>query len=190
MGRSPEIIAEEYKLISAYKDSGDLEILGKLYKPYMHLVYGVALKYLKDREQSQDVVMQIFEKLIDTLKSHQVENFKSWLYVMTKNHCLMYIRSKQNQMNKQQKDIDTFDMESKFILHHNDETLDEEKIHVLERCIDELQNEQKVCIQLFYLEKRSYREIEQLTKHDLKKVKSYIQNGKRNLKICMEKNIE
>lgn len=190
MGRSPETIAEEYKLISTYKSTGDLQVLGKLYKPYMHLVYGVALKYLKDREVSKDVVMQIFEKLISALQSHQVDNFKSWLYVMTKNHCLMQLRSKTHKIKQQQEDISKVDMENSFVMHHEDGGFDEENITVMEKCIEELQNEQKACILLFYYEKKSYREIEQLTKHDLKKVKSYIQNGKRNLKICMEKNIE
>lgn len=190
MGRSPETIAEEYRLISTYKSTGDLKILGELYKPYMHLVYGVAFKYLKDRETSKDTVMQIFEKLIVALKSHQVDNFKSWLYVITKNHCLMQLRSKEYKIKQRHKDISEINMESNFVLHHEDDGIDEENITALENCIEELQNEQKACIRLFYFEKKSYREIGQLTRQDLKKVKSYIQNGKRNLKICMENNIE
>ena len=181
---------EELSLIQRYKDTGDLQYAGALYQPYMHLVYGVCLKYLKNREESQDAVMHIFEKLTVSLLKHEVKNFKSWLYVLSKNHCLMLLRSKSHQVASRSKDISDRDMENTMLLHHsNDEPL-EEDIGKLEKCIEELQNEQKRCVKLFYLESKSYKEIEHVTEYDLKKIKSYIQNGKRNLKNCMERNSE
>lgn len=188
--RPAEEIAREYELISAYKKTSDLKLLGKLFQPYMHLVYGLCLKYLKNRDDSQDAVMVIFEKLVEAVKSHEISNFKSWLYVLAKNHCLMLIRSKKYQISKKSEDVDQLDMENGLALHHKDESIDEENISKLESCIEELQNEQKQCIELFYLEKKSYKEVVSLTAYDLKKVKSYIQNGKRNLKNCMERNSE
>jgi len=188
--RSPEEIAREYKLIADYKKSGDLQLLGELYRPYMHLVYGLCLKYLKDRTDSQDAVMQIFEKLIDTVKEHEINNFKSWLYVLSKNHCLMWLRSKKHKISQESKDISTVNMESELVLHHDNEAIDEENLSKLEECLETLQLEQKTCVKLFYLEKRSYKEVVQLTTYELKKVKSHIQNGKRNLKNCMEKGSE
>ncbi|MEX2335825.1 MAG: sigma-70 family RNA polymerase sigma factor [Fulvivirga sp.] len=182
--------AEEQKLIQLYKASGDVEHVGVLYKNYMHLVYGVCLKYLKNREESQDAVMQIFEKLIEQLKNHEVVNFKSWLYVLTKNHCLMKLRSKQYQHEKHAQEFSEINMESGILLHHNNEPALEDNLSLLEKCIEELQNEQKRCVQLFYMESKSYKEIEILTKFELKKVKSHIQNGKRNLKNCIERNSE
>ena len=171
------------------KQTGDLELAGKLYRDYMHLVYGLCLKYLRNRDDSQDAVMQIFEKITESLKTHEVKNFKSWLYVVSKNHCLMELRSRKNKMRSQVKNIDDVAVENVLLMHHdNDSPVLEEDLSKLEWCIEQLQNEQKTCIQLFYLEKRSYKEIVEVTTFELKKVKSYVQNGKRNLKICMEKN--
>ena len=182
-------MGEERKLIERYKQTGDLELAGKLYKDYMHLVYGLCLKYLKNRDDSQDAVMQIFEKIVGSLKTQEVKNFKSWLYVVSKNHCLMELRSKTHKVRSQSRDIDDVAMENVLLMHHdNDAPVLEEDLSKLEMCIEQLQNEQKTCIQLFYLEKRSYKEIVEATAFELKKVKSHVQNGKRNLKICMEKN--
>ena len=53
--------------------------------------------------------------------------------------------------------------------------------------LEELNPEQKQCLILFYLEKKSYQEISENTGFSLMQVKSYIQNGKRNLKILLDK---
>ena len=175
------------ELVDLYRDSGDLEVLGTLFNRYMPLVYGVSLKYLINSDDSQDAVMQIFEKLIVKLKEHEVDNFKSWLHVLTKNHCLMWIRRTKSKEVKIT-DLETINMENQFFLHHEGDNELEEDLSKLETCIQKLIGEQKECVQLFYLQRKCYREIEQITKHELKKIKSYIQNGKRNLKICMEGN--
>lgn len=170
-----------------YRESGDLEVLGALYERYMHLVYGVCLKYLEDRDSARDAVSAIFEKLITDLPKHEVENFKSWLYVLTKNFCLMKIRADKSLQQKQdawQKDQETF-VESQTDLHPIDEE-NSSLNKILMECIDRLKDEQQRCIRRFYLEERSYREIAAELKLEEKKVKSYIQNGKRNLKICIE----
>lgn len=176
-------------LIDKFKDSGDLEFLGNLYERYMHLVYGVCLKYLKDRDASQDAVMQIFEKLILELPKREIENFKPWLHVITKNYCLMQLRTQKSQLAHREKIVESADifMESSYEMHHNNETVLEQDITALKKCIDELKDEQKECIKLFYLEECCYQEIADQTNFEIKKVKSFIQNGKRNLKICMDK---
>jgi RNA polymerase sigma factor (sigma-70 family) len=173
------------ELIGLYRETGDLKILGKLYDPYMSLVYGVCLKYLKDREESRDAVMQIFEKLIILLKTHEVTNFRSWLYVTSRNYCLMQLRSAKS---RRKEEISENFMETTGMTHP--ETGNELELNVvkLEKCLEELGLEQKQCVSLFYLHQKCYKEICQLTGFDDNKVKSYIQNGKRNLKICMEKN--
>ena len=150
----------------------------------MPLVFGVCLKYLKDRDESKDAVMQIFEKLFTVLKTHQIENFKSWLHVTTKNHCLMALR-KSGKFAGEEK-IDENVMELSYSAHHEDEQSLENDISALKRCIETLKDQQKACIVLFFLEKKCYNEITEITEYSLKNVKSHIQNGKRNLKICME----
>lgn len=173
------------ELIQHYKESGDLTILGELYNRYMALVYGVCLKYLKDREESRDAVMQIFEKLITSLREHEVAHFKSWLYVTSRNHCLMSLRTRKR---KNFEEISAHLMESDAITHLDEEPEIESNLSKLEHCIEQLITEQKHCIKLFYMQQKCYKEIVQLTGFDDNKVKSYIQNGKRNLKICMEHN--
>jgi len=159
--------------------------LGELFKRYQSLVYGISLKYLRNRDDAKDAVMQLFEKLITTLKTHEVENFKSWLYTTTRNHCLMKIRSGKNKFTE--KFTSEF-MENGFLLHPEEESELEWNLTRMEKCIEMLVEEQKRCVQLFYLEEKCYKEITQFTGFDLNQVKSYIQNGKRNLKSCMERN--
>ncbi len=175
------------QILEKFRESGDLQQLGTLYERYMHLVYGVSLKYLEDREEARDAVTSIFEKLITELPRHEVDNFKSWLYVMTKNFCLMKIRADRTLSRRQEKyhsDQQDF-MESYDEMHPVDEE-DSLLNKKLQECISKLKDEQQRCIKLFYYEEKSYREISAQLKLDEKKVKSYIQNGKRNLKICIE----
>jgi len=177
----------DHRLLEKYRSSGDLEILGILFGKYMDLVYGVCLKYFKNRDKSQDAVMSIFEKLIIELGKHQVENFKSWLYVLTKNYCLMQLRSDSSEKQKNIKmfqDNNSF-MENAYELHpiDKDNGISDK---ALEDCIENLKEDQMKCIRLFYYENRCYREIAEKLKMDENMVKSHLQNAKRNLKICLE----
>ena len=175
------------KLLREFTLSGDLEVLGQLYSRYMHLVYGVCLKYFKERDESMDAVMQIFEKLITELPKHNIENFRSWLHVVTKNYCLMQIRSHKSMSEKHNEWIEDnrIFMENSPELHPIDnQVADLEK--ALQECIEELKDEQKECIKQFYYDNKCYNEIAVKLNLDEKKVKSHLQNGKRNLKLCIE----
>jgi RNA polymerase sigma-70 factor (ECF subfamily) len=173
-------------LLDTYKKSGNLDLLGELYARYMHLVYGVSLNYFKDRDDAQDAVMHIFEKLIEELPKHDVQNFKSWLYVLTKNHCLMEIRSRKSSDRRLEGlKIEQEFMESMDEMHPIDRE-DQHMEEALKACIEKLKIEQKQCIELFYYQKLCYQEIAEKLGMNEKKVKSYLQNGKRNLKICLE----
>ena len=180
--------SSDEELLDLYREKGGMEILGALYSRYMHLVYGVSLKYLGNREDAKDASMQVFEKLITELPRHEVLNFKSWLYVLTKNYCFMALRARKGEEKrfegyKREQDF----MESGEDLHPIDK--DEDYMEdALKACIEKLKDEQKSCITLFYYEKRSYKEIAGKMQMEEKKVKSLLQNGKRNLKICLESN--
>ena len=183
---NPNDAADE-KLLQQYRQSGDLAVLGMLYEKYMHLVYGVCLKCLKDEEQSKDAVMQIFEELIIKVARHDVKQFKSWLYVLSRNFCLLQLRADK----KMPKDsLDTVMELAEDLYHSSDIEDNEENLNALERCKEKLPNPQKVSIQLFYIDEKCYKEIADETGYTMNEVKSYIQNGKRNLKICLEKNRE
>ncbi|MBN1926018.1 MAG: sigma-70 family RNA polymerase sigma factor [Prolixibacteraceae bacterium] len=174
--------------IREFRKTGNLEILGELYHKYMHLVYGLCLKYLKNRADAQDAVMQIFEKLTIESVKQEIYHFRSWLYVVSKNHCLLELRKKNSEndhLKKMQLNEQSF-VENDFEMH----PLDEEKkmTDALYKCIEKLKKEQQQSIRLFYLQKKCYREIAHALQCDEKSVKSFIQNGKRNLKICLETN--
>jgi RNA polymerase sigma factor (sigma-70 family) len=172
------------ELVSRYKDSGDLAVLGQLYQRYMELVYGVCLKYFKDPEIAKDGVMQVFEELVSKLRKHEVDNFKGWLHQVAKNHCLMQLRTPRNLKTVEFK---TELVQSEENVHLNGVLEKEENFLKLEYCIGTLVEEQGLAIRLFYLEGKSYHEIASATGRDWNQVRSFIQNGRRNLKICMEK---
>ncbi|MBS1638022.1 MAG: sigma-70 family RNA polymerase sigma factor [Bacteroidetes bacterium] len=179
------------ELIQEYKLTRNNLFVGILYKRYAHLVLGLCIKYLKDKDEAQDAVMQIFEKLLSDLLKHQVEFFKSWLYTFSKNYCLMQIRQRQSKLRKEielQENAGLF-METEPIGHPNHAEAKETRYTMLEMAIAELNNEQRICIEWFYLKDKSYQEVADLTGYSLNEVKSYIQNGKRNLKLKLEKNI-
>jgi len=178
-------VPEDSWLLAQYKASGDLEYLGELYNRYMHLVYGVCLNYFKEEEQSKDAVMQIFEELVLKLRKHEVQNFKSWLHVLARNHCLMALRK--SSKNPTVSMEDTFVENSTFV-HLDLDDAKEQQLSVMEKCMESLPEEQRKSVDLFYLQEKCYKEIAEQTGYDLLKVKSYIQNGKRNLKNCIEKN--
>ncbi len=180
------------ELIAEYKNTRNNVLVGLLYKRYSHLVLGLSLKYLKDEDEAKDAVMQIFEKLLSDLLKHNIDYFKSWLYTMSKNHCLMIIRTRQSRLKKEidmQIHADSF-METDADLHHNKTEEKEKQYALLEEAINGLNDGQKKCIELFYLKEKSYNEIVEITGYTMNEVKSFIQNGKRNLKIKLEKNSE
>lgn len=173
------------ELIADYFSNGQLKVIGELYKRYTHLVFGVCLKYLKNEEKSKDAVMEILESLIEKLKTHKVSNFKSWLYMVAKNHCLMLLRS-DSSYTKLKERIFHNSLSEIVELHDqihplfkDDQDLLTKNLH---EALDKLKDEQGDCIKLMYLENKSYKEIADITGYSLNEVKSHIQNGKRNLK--------
>jgi len=183
----PDNTIDDNGLIELYKQAGDLAILGRLYQRYMDLVYGVCLKYLKDPEPAKDAVMQIFEELVSKVKKHDIENFRGWLHQVAKNHCLMQLRTPKN--------LKTVELKTELVqsgenVHLNGILEKEENFRKLEYCIGTLSSDQQVAIRLFYLEEKCYNEIVEITGQEWNQVRSFIQNGRRNLKLCMEKNQE
>ncbi|SDT54664.1 RNA polymerase sigma-70 factor, ECF subfamily [Mucilaginibacter mallensis] len=173
---------DDDELLDNYRQSGDIAFLGKLFERYMPLIYGVCLKYLKDEEIAKDAVMGVFEELIVKVKQHEVKQFRGWLYVLTRNYCLMQLRSDKKMEMVALDDV----MEFATFLHPEDNNK-EAALTALERCMQKLPATQKESIDLFFLQEKCYKEITDITGFTLKEVKSYIQNGKRNLKICLDK---
>lgn len=171
------------ELVNLFRTSGNMEVLAVLFQRYMELLYGVCLKYLKQPEAAKDAVMQIFEELVQKLPKHEVDNFKSWLYALAKNYCLMQLRTPKNLKTTEFKPES---MQLEEDVHLNGVMLKEENLQKLERCLQTLSREQKQAVELFYLQNKCYKEIAEATGIEWNKVRSFIQNGRRNLKICME----
>lgn len=159
--------------------------LGILLQRYTYLLLGVCMKYLKNEEEAKDAVQQIFLKAITELGKYEVEYIKSWLYMIARNHCLMKLRDKHVIIPADGRE----DLPAEESDHR--EMADKEKaLSVLEDTIEELNPEQKTCVTLFYLQKKSYQDIVSITGFTQLQVKSYIQNGKRNLKLLVEKKLK
>jgi RNA polymerase sigma-70 factor (ECF subfamily) len=162
--------------LKAYVATANQELLGQLYSRYIPLVYGICLKYLQHQQDAEDSVMLIYEELIEKCKNR--------LYTVSKNHCLQIIRKTKPQFYEE---INNQVVETEPFLHLFDESDDEDKQKALSYCLDGLPKEQLKCIRSFFFEDSSYADIVLMTGYTLNKVKSYIQNGKRNLRMCMVK---
>jgi RNA polymerase sigma-70 factor, ECF subfamily len=178
------------ELVRLFREKPDLEILGVLYKRYMYLVYGVCMKYLKNREDSQDAVMQIFEVLVKDIPRFEIQNFKGWLYMVSRNYCLMQLRKTSKELNRHPEISSAVFMESTTVMHPIEEESDADMQERLRICMEQLKEEQRRCVEKFYYQQQCYKEIATGLNIGEEKVKSYIQNGKRNLKICLESKTE
>jgi RNA polymerase sigma-70 factor (ECF subfamily) len=169
-------------VIAAYRTTSDSLYLGILFDRYSHLVFAVAMNYLKNEEDSKDTVIHLFEKLSIDLKKYEIRNFSHWIHRVTRNHCLRQLSKKAYTVN--------LDEELNYVAGDEEITeppLQEQYLPQLEEAIAALNQEQRQCIRMFYIEEKSYKEIEVITGYNYEKVKSYIQNGKRNLKIYLLK---
>ena len=175
------------ELLALYNSSGKSDYFGELYDRYIPLLYGVCLKYLHDPDKSKDAVMQLFEDLLPKISNYDIAVFRTWIYSVVKNHCLQILRKENKEIIV---DFDTNRMESDDILHLLSEEKDDdesEKMEALRRCMEKLPEQQRICIANFFWEEMSYADIVDATGYALSQVKSYIQNGKRNLKVCIDK---
>jgi len=175
------------ELITKYKNGGDGSLVGELYKRYSHLVYGVCLKYLKNEDESKDAAIQIFENLLVDLKKHDITNFKSWLHSVSRNHCLMFLRKQQTKLKRVNEYEAVYQHEEVFDAPFAVNEAEEKEVMLtkLEQALTTLKDEQRICIELFFIKQKCYNEVAEITGYSIKKVKSYIQNGKRNLANIM-----
>lgn len=171
-------------LLNRYRKESDGYALGHLLERYTLLLLGVCMKYLRDAELAKDATQQIILKCITEVGKYEITYFKSWLYQVARNHCLMQLRQKNGKSVALSESI----LLGENPLEEGNEARErEEKLVLLEACLPQLNEEQRVCILKFYIEKKSYQTIAEETGYSLLQVKSYIQNGKRNLKLLMEK---
>jgi RNA polymerase sigma factor (sigma-70 family) len=183
--KNTEQVSDE-ALLALYVAESEPKHLGELYQRYMDMVYGVCIKILKDQGKAEDAVIGIYEELVRKAKDHKVESFRGWLYVLSRNYCLMEWRKQQrtprtvhasDSLERMDAVEEAFEYELEF----------PQRTPPLQECLDKLGDLQKRCVQWFYYEDKSYKEIADTLREDLGKVRSYIQNGKRNLRLCLER---
>lgn len=188
MSASPYAHMTDQELLEKFHDDHNNEWLGILLQRYTLLLLGVCMKYLKDEEDAKDSVQQVFLKVIQELHKYKVEYFKSWLYMVAKNHCLMKLREKQGKITVEI--TDRFNGAEEITPDQRTLQQDDLTYDLMTDALKELNPEQQQCVTLFYLQKKSYQEVSETTGFSMLQVKSYIQNGKRNLKILIEKKLE
>jgi RNA polymerase sigma factor (sigma-70 family) len=180
MDKATTLTDEE--LLSRYYSSKNNRWLGQLLERYTLLLYGVALKYLKEENDARDIVQQVYVKVLEELDKYPVTHFKAWLFTIVRNECLMKLRQVSKKpivLHENLNDTPLEEEESNLFQQH------EENLALLSEALKTLNPKQKECVSLFYLEKLSYQQITERTGYSHQEVKSYIQNGKRNLKIWL-----
>lgn len=173
-------------LIAEYKRTGNNHLIAILFDRYAHLIYAICMKYLKDEEESRDAVINIFEKLLLSLNRYEIKNFGTWIHSVARNYCFAQLQQSKTKTRHHETAFNE-DTSAQFIYNPDDFEEEEElkalELQKLKEAMQALNNEQKICVELFYLKKHCYNEISEITGYSLNQVKSYIQNGKRNLKI-------
>jgi RNA polymerase sigma factor (sigma-70 family) len=182
-----KIIAGDEELAKNYFISGDKKYVGDLFEKHVKTVYGVCLFYFRDRDLAKDMVMQIFEKLMVELLKTEVRNFKAWLSFVVRNHCINEIRKNKGKYRVPESWLDFEMKETSLSEEERLETVSEEQMLAhMKAALPLLKDNQKLCVQLFYLQNLSYQQICEKTKFSINEVKSFIQNGKRNLRLLIE----
>jgi len=179
------LIPTDEELLQRYKADGNSSYIGQLFDRYALLLLGMCMKYLKNEEDARDSVQQVFLKVLSDVNRHEIQYFRAWIYQVAKNHCLMQLRKKHTRYQEEiaEKHMpDTAALEDTSTFKEKDQLLEN-----MEHALEQLNMEQRTCVRLFYLDKLSYQQISGQTGYTLLQVKSYIQNGKRNLKQLIEK---
>ncbi|CAN5638487.1 sigma-70 family RNA polymerase sigma factor [soil metagenome] len=172
------------QLVADYKQTGDQACIEVLFNRYCHLVFAVAMKYLHQQDESKDAVIDIFEKVPADLKRYEIKNFSHWIYIVTKNYCFQLLKKRKHNLSPEVLDYST---QVDWTDPADEVDFGKLLIDHLEESLKSLNDDQRICVQLFYLEEKSYEEVEQRTGYTYKQVKSHIQNGKRNLRIFLER---
>jgi RNA polymerase sigma-70 factor (ECF subfamily) len=181
---SANLPADDEKLLAEFIATGNTILFGELYTRHMPLIYGLCLKYLRNAHDAEDATMEIFENLAPKITSYRIRNFRTWLWSVARNHCLQILRRKKHTLRV---DFDDRIVESADFLHLLSDGTEDSNMTALARCMEKLPERQRESLTMFFSEKLSYADIADATLGDVKGVKSYIQNGKRNLRLCLER---
>lgn len=187
--RSRDSGMSDDELLARFRQTGNAAHLAQLYDRYLELVYGLCLRYLGQPATAEDAVMGIYESLLAKVPQHEIRTFRSWLHTFSRNYCLMQLRQEKR---SPLQNTDPALVQSDGSAHPVSgwpgmDNQQEDQVHDLRECLQGLNEDQRRCIELFYYQEYSYQDIAGQTKLALGRVRSHIQNGRRNLRICLEK---
>jgi RNA polymerase sigma-70 factor (ECF subfamily) len=174
------------ELLSRYQKEGDSNAMGILYKRYTIPLFGFCYKFLRREEEAKDAVTEIFMIVLEKAQQHDILSFRHWLYSVSRNYMHTFIRRRRHLSEEL-----VFEEDPEFFIEKYESfsmCVAEPEITHLEKAMSLLEEDQKTCIEMFYMQEKSYRQVSSETGYDLNKVKSCIQNGKRRLKIYFEEN--
>ena len=182
--RGKEKPESDSDLLARFQGEEDKEALASLFNRYLELTYGLAIRYLKTEVRAEDAVMAIYIELQEKLPQHQIHNFKNWLHTFVRNHCLMQLRREKREVTE---NFDPHIVQSAENWHPLDEEIPgQDREITLRACLGQLNEQQIACVQLFYYQGHSYLAIAELRQESVGQVRSNIQNGRRNLRKCIE----
>ncbi len=171
------------ELVKAYKETGNNKAFGELFEKHVKVVYGACLFYFKNKSEAQDVTMQIFEKLMAELRKKEINYFKGWLSFVVRNHCITILRQNKRSVPFDEKYMEfEHQLPEEKLENQINNIKEEEVLENLPKFLNQLKEKQKTCLTQFFIENKSYQEISDKTGYSVNEVKSYLQNGKRNLK--------
>jgi RNA polymerase sigma-70 factor (ECF subfamily) len=175
---------EDQGVLDLFRSKGDMRCIDELYRRYGHLVYGVCLKYMKQTDLAKDMLFVVFEKLVVEIPKNQIDHFPAWLHTVTRNQCLSELRK------HQKLEVHFSEMshvQAPMLEEQDEKEALELRLEEMEKALEQLTGAQRDCVKFFYLENKSYKEIATETGYSLNEVKSHIQNGKRNMKLMLER---
>ncbi len=184
--RSRPVEATDAELLERFRRTGQADWLVQLYDRHLELTYGLCLRYLGEETRAEDAVMAIFEELLRKVPEHEIGHFRNWLHTFVRNHCLMQLRRERRSPLENTADGLMQFAENGHLTEESTAFTGEAEGDELRDCLERLPPDQRRCIELFYLEEHSYKGIAEMTQLDLGRVRSHIQNGRRNLRLCLE----
>lgn len=177
----PEPHLSEEEMLSRFRETGDTYWLGQILQSHTVLLIGVAMKYLKDADAAADAVQSVFLKALTHFPAEEMRNVKGWLYILVRNHCLQILRDQVHLLPEESLATVSGAVGDEAEAWEKEYTLQQ-----LEESMERLSPEQRKVIDLFYLQRKSYAEVQEITGYSFGQVKSYIQNGKRALRILLQ----
>lgn len=176
---------DENILIAAIKN-GDTKAYAQLVNRYKDLVYTLAIRMLKHREEAEEVAQDTFIKVFKSLDRFKGDSkFSTWIYRVAYNTCLDTIKKNKKHLSNVAIDEFTFN-KLDTIDNALDNIIKEEKSTLIRNCIDKLPEDSSALLTLFYFEELSLEEISKIINIEDNTVKVKLFRARKKLAVILE----